>query len=297
MSIVMAVFICGTDMYVMNLVKEMADRGTSASIFEMTAVQISSFLFLLACILIFYGSTKKLMKDWLQKDAADDRAVQDAWAYVRNYDEKKELKKSILLSLPLSAAAVLCHLYVTPAISVVCILAMVFLLVQHRFNYRMYMQDVKNALYMAFPEWMMDMALLLQTNNVQVAIAKSAPRAGKALQKELELLERRIRENPDDVRSYTDFCAVSGIPEIASCMKMLYSISESGSGDAERQIANLIGNVHKLQDMQAEIKNASTAFRMQMIFFYPVAATSVKLLADMTCGMLLVFRLFGQMAG
>lgn len=297
MSIVMAVFVCGADMYVMNLVKDMTDRESGASIFAMAPVQISSFLFLLACILIFYKSTRRLVKDWLQKDRADEEAVLAAWAYVRNYDEGRELRKSLLLALPLLAAAVLCYLWVTPVISVICILLMVFFLVQHRFSHSMYMRDVKNALYMAFPEWMMDMALLLQTNNVQVAIAKSAPRAEKVLQKELELLERRIGENPDDVRSYTDFCGGFDIPEITSCMKMLYSISESGSGDAERQIANLIANVHKLQERQAEIRNASVAFSMQMIFFYPVAATSVKLLVDMTSGMLLVFQLFGNMAG
>lgn len=297
MSIIMAVLICGIDMYVMDMVKNMAGKGTEIGIFEMPAVQISSFAFLIACIFIFYMSTKKLIKDWLQRDVSDEKEVLNAYAYLKKYDEKSELKRSLLFALPVFVASLLCYLWLPSAVSVICILLGVFLLMQHRFSCRMYMRDVQNALYLAFPEWMMDMALLLQTNNVQVAIAKSAPRAEPILREELRQLEERIAENPGDVKSYTDFCAMFRVPEITSCMKMLYSISESGSGDAERQIANLIGHVHKLQEKQAEIKNASIAFSMQMIFFYPVAATSVKLLVDMTAGMLLVFQLFGQIAG
>ena len=294
-SIVLAVILCGADMYIMNVVKDMANGGADVSIFKMTAVQISSFLFLLVCIFTFYKSTKKLTKDWLQRDAADESAILRSYEYVKNYDEKKELRNSVLFALPLFTAAILSYIWWSLVGSVICILLAAFLLIQHRFSYRMNMRDVKNALYLAFPEWMMDMALLLQTNNVQVAIARSAPRAEKVLQKELTLLEERIKKNPDDVKSYTDFCEVFNIPEITSCMKMLYSISESGSGDAGRQISNLIGHVHKLQDKQTELKNESISFAMQMIFFYPVAATSMKLLVDMTAGMLLVFQLFGKM--
>lgn len=297
MSIIMAVLVCGIDMYVMDMVKEMAGKGTEIGIFEMPAVQISSFVFLIACIFIFYMSTKKLVKDWLQRDTSDEKAVLNSYTYLKKYDEKRETKRSLLFALPLFAAALLCYLWLPPAVSVICILLGVFLLMQHRFSYRMYMRDVQNALYLAFPEWMMDIALLLQTNNVQVAIAKSAQRAEPILQEELRQLGERIAENPGDVKSYTDFCALFQIPEITSCMKMLYSISESGSGDAERQISNLIGQVHKLQEKQTEVKNESIAFSMRMIFFYPVAATSVKLLIDMTAGMLLIFQLFGQLAG
>lgn len=46
-------------------------------------------------------------------------------------------------------------------------------LFQHRMTRKLAMEDVTNALYAAMPQWMIQMALLLQHNNVQVSIAKS----------------------------------------------------------------------------------------------------------------------------
>ena len=75
-------------------------------------------------------------------------------------------------------------------------------------------------------------------------------------------------------------------------MKMLYSLSESGVGDAKTQIENLIRHVQTLEEKEASLRNENVIFGMRTISFYPVAATSVKMLVDMTVGMLLVLNLF-----
>ena len=148
-------------------------------------------------------------------------------------------------------------------------------------------------MYVAFPQWLMDMALLLQNNNVQVSIQKSRENAPAVLERELEDLQERILKEPEKVSSYTGFCAGFDIPETQSCMKMLYSISEAGVGSAQEQITNLLKNISEIQEQADKIQDENAAFKMRLIFSYPVAAAAVKMLIDMTVGMVAMFQLFG----
>lgn len=292
LSIIAAAVVCGIDMYVMESVKNMMQTSKDVSVFSVTPVQLTSFFFVLICFFAFYKSSKKMTDDWLSKKVENEEQLIKSYEYVASYDENKEQVKSVMLSLPFFAGAVLSYFFVAPAVSIICIVIAVFLLFQHKFSYNMMKKEVKEALYQAFSEWMMDMSLLLQTNNVQVAIIKSIPRAERIMQSELLTLAERIKMNPGDIRSYAAFCETYDIPEISTCMKMLYSISESGGGDVQKQIENLIMHVHALEEKEAELRNENISFKMRSISFYPVVGTSAKLFIDMTMGTLLLLQMF-----
>ena len=292
LSIVMAAAVCGIGMYIMDSVKNMTNAGKDVSIFALPAIQISSFAFILLCLYAFYKSSKKLASDWMVQDSFNRKTLQSAYEYVRDYDAENEKKKSIKYMVPFFLLSAVLFAAGHSMFAVLFLIIGVFLAVQHRVSYNMFRKEVEKALYEIFSEWMMDMSLLLQTNNVQVSIAKSIPRADDLLKEELELLSERIADEPYNVRSYTRFCEKFNIPEIGTCMKMLYSISEAGTGDAAMQIANLVSQVHKMQEKEAEIRNDDIGFKMRMICFYPVAGTSGKLLVDMLMGTLLIFQLF-----
>ena len=110
-------------------------------------------------------------------------------------------------------------------------------------------------------------------------------------------MTERLQTEPDSLSSYTDFCKDFDVPEVQSCMKMLHAISESGTGNADVQINNLIQRVNEMQDMADNIRNESIAFRMKMLFSYPVLAATVKLLIDLTLGMFYMLQLLGSMGG
>lgn len=293
-SIVAAAGLCGADMYIMESVKRMAYAGEDVTLFALLPVQLSSLVFILVCLAAFYKSSKKMADNWLDRKKEADAGMR-AYEYVVHFDEKKSFRAGLIAAAVCFACAAASFVWWSEAVGVVLVFIGVFMLFQHRFSYRMNMRDVRMALYGAFPEWMFDMALLLQDNNVQVSVAKSLPRAEGILKGELSALLARIRENPSDAASYTRFCEGFDVPEIATCMKMLYSLSESGVGDADTQIENLIRHVHVLKEKEASIRNEDIIFGMRSISFYPVAATSVKMLVDMTAGMLLILSLF-QMA-
>ena len=292
LSIIMAAFVCGLDMYIMNSVKSMTYVENDISIFGITAVQVTSFIFMLLCLFTFYKSSKRLAEDWMEQIGKKEKTLNNSYEYVMKYDAAREGKKSIFMAIPFLAIAILSCFKISKILGIVFAGIGCFLLVQHKFNYNMSKKEVEKALYKMFSAWMMDMALLLQTNNVQVAVAKSTTRAEGILKEELDMLLKRITDEPEDVKAYLQFCENFNVPEIATCMKMLYSISVSGTGNAGEQIANLIGHVHRMQEKEAELQNEEISFKMHMICAYPVVGTSGKLLVDMLMGTLLIFQLF-----
>ena len=75
-------------------------------------------------------------------------------------------------------------------------------------------------------------------------------------------------------------------------MKMLYSISVAGSGNVEKQLTDLVGHVHKMEEKAMEQQGKNIAFKAHMITLYPVGATSAKILVDMMCGTIMFFQIF-----
>ena len=141
----------------------------------------------------------------------------------------------------------------------------------------------------------MELALLLQNNNVQVSIEKSK-QCCRCLGYEIECLEERLK-TPEKLSAYTEFCKEFDVPEAQNCMKMLHAVAEMGTGDAVTQMNHLIMHVNEMQNRAEEIRNGKIAFRQKMIFSYPVIAATVKLLIDLTVGMIMMFHMLGSMGG
>ena len=80
-------------------------------------------------------------------------------------------------------------------------------------------------------------------------------------------------------------------------MKMLHAISESGTGNAKVQIHNLVQRVQEMQNISDEIRNSSIAFKAKLLFSYPVMAATIKLLVDLSFGMLVMLEMLGNMGG
>ena len=162
-----------------------------------------------------------------------------------------------------------------------------FLAMQHKVGYQIAKRDVKEAVYLALPGWFMELALLLQNNNVQVSIEKSKNSAPP----------ERLKKTPEKLSAYTEFCKEFDVPEAQNCMKMLHAVAEMGTGDAVTQMNHLIMHVNEMQNRAEEIRNGKIAFRQKMIFSYPVIAATVKLLIDLTVGMIMMFHMLGSMGG
>lgn len=265
-SMIVAVMLCAVALYVLNSMNDMFVVETTLNILKISVIQVSSLLFLLFLLFIFFKSSRNLTANWLQiKTNHEDGYIQKCYESVKHYEAKKAKKKRSLGLAPI--------------------------------GYRLAKRDVTEEIYLTLPGWLMELALLLQNNNVQVAIAKSKAGAPVVIQEEIDLLMERMEREPQRLTTYTRFCSEFDVPEVLSCMKMLHAVSEMGSGDAKTQINNLIARVNEMQDIAEQIQNEKASFYMKMMFSYPVIAATVKLLTDLTVGMAVMFQMLGSMGG
>lgn len=297
-SIAVAVLLCATALYVLDGMKDMFAAQSPAVIFKIRLIQVSSTLFILILLRIFVKSSKNLTDNWLKDEALHEPGyIEQSYRAVMEYNDRKQRRKSLLWAAPCFAAAVIFLYGRIHWAGGICLSAAVFLLFQHKIGYHLAKRDVTDEMYLALPQWLMKMALLLQNNNVQVSIIKSVQEAPAVLKMELEQLVARIGKEPNRLYTYTEFCKSFDLPEIQSCMKMLHAVSEMGTGNLKAQIVHLLQRVNEMQDMADEIRNETIAFRMKMLFSFPVIAATVKLLIDLTVGMAFMFRLLGKTGG
>ncbi|MDD6352233.1 MAG: hypothetical protein PUG16_07565 [Lachnospiraceae bacterium] len=132
-----------------------------------------------------------------------------------------------------------------------------------------------------FPNWLMQVSLLLQTENVQVAIKKSFADAPPVLKSDLDQLIDDLEMDPISIHPYLNFLKDYTLPEVRSAMKMLYSLSEGKGGEAAVQIRELIQRNQLLQDRAARLSNEDAIAGMFLLFLAPQLTGGLMMLADM----------------
>ncbi len=132
-----------------------------------------------------------------------------------------------------------------------------------------------------YPVWLMELSLLLQTENVAVAMERSLPMAPEILKPAIADFVMDIRQHPEAIEPYLNFLSEFQIPEISSSMKMLYSISQGSGGDAGMQIADIIRRNRVLYDRSQKLLNEDSLAGMYAMFLAPQLTGGVKMLVDM----------------
>ena len=297
-SIVVAVLLCAAALYLLNEMQEMFTSEADVSVFTVPVIQISSMVFLLLLLAFYVKSVRSLTADWLEEKPLYDTAyIRHSYELVMGYEKKAQQYRRLI---PAGIVTMTAFVFWTVGWRITGILLLVtglLVAMQPRISYRIAERDVTAELYQVLPRWLFEMVLLLQNNNVQMAITKSAQHAPAVLGSELAELCARMDERPDQLQTYTDFCKKFDLPEMLSCMKMLHAFSENGTGDIDVQMNHLIERVVLMQERADVLRSEERAFRMKLIFAYPVLAATGKLLADLTVGMALMMQVLGGMGG
>lgn len=163
---------------------------------------------------------------------------------------------------------------------------------QHKIGYRTAYDIIVKEINQTFPGWLMNMALLLQANNVQVAISKTIPYAPAVLKTDLQKMVEGLKKDPDAIEPYLEFLDMFKLSSVQSAMKMLYAISESGTGDAQSQITVLVQRNSKLMDKAEKLLNEKSLAGMNGIFYLPQVTVSFQTIVNMVVFMLVFL---GQM--
>lgn len=249
-------------------------------------------LYLILNIVIFCKVNRQLAGSWIVQEDVQGEKILGYFEMIKSYDEKKEARKSFILAGIALGIAILFCLFGQAFAAALAVIVGILLLNQHKIGYRIAYDKVVQEINRVFPGWLMEMALLLQGNNVQVSIEKTINHAPAVLQSELQKLSDSLKRTPDAIGPYLKFLGMFGLSAVLSAMKMLYAISESGNGDAQSQIRILVQRNSKMMDKAEKLSNEKRLARINGIFYLPQVTVSVQTVVNMVVFMLMFL---GQM--
>ena len=231
--------------------------------------------------------------DWLEaKHTLTDKQIEEYYNKVVNYNEESSTKKATITAVIMFVFGVIMSLFTQPYMIGLGAVFAIVLFFKPKLSYKSAKKALETEIAIKFPQWLMEISLQLQSNNVQVAVFNSIPTAPTVLKKDLRKMQAALDKQPESVIPFLDFMKEFDVPEIQSSMKMLYSISSGTGGDPKKQIAEIIRRNNMLLDKSE--KNAfDAAFAgLYGLFMAPAIVGSGKLLIDM----MVFFVLFmGQM--
>ena len=273
LSVVASLIICGAMMYLpvgnMDISKE-------------PVVQLCTLLVVMMDVLIIYRAQRYLNVDWIQLQfTEDDTYYSKKMERFRSYNARKEKALSVLLGVSGSIATIIALVMKEEWIAVGGMGLTLFFLEQHKVGRKLEIRNLTKEIKYAFPNWLLDLVLLLQSENVQVALQKSLAHVPGVLREEVYLLTERLKMEPESSMPYHAFLKDFAIPEVHSAMGILYSISIGDSGNADKQISELVDKNLELLDTAEMEKLRASSSGLYALFLLPVVVASFKLIVDM----------------
>ena len=278
LSIAASLIICGAIVYLpvgnMDISKEML-------------VQVFAVLVIVCDEMILYQAQKYLSVDWIRMQLTQEEAyyMKKMEAY-HLYDAKKEKKRSFFMGIIGCLCTGVAFYVQNKWVTVICMAGALFAFAQHRIGRILQRKNLVKEIKYAFPNWLLDLVLLLQSENVHVALQKSREHVPGVLQQEVYKLVDRLEVEPESSAPYHMFLADFHLPEVHSAMGILYGLSIGSSSNADKQISELVEkNLELLDIAETQLwKNSSSG--LILLFLLPVLVASSKLIVDMVFMML-----------
>lgn len=222
--------------------------------------------------------------NWLKNETETSEEEQlRLYEKVMTYDFAEQKKKSYLWALIPVNLAILFFFLKWKYPLMACVPLLIFMLNQHKVSYNMAKKKCIREINIAFPQWLMEVSLLLQTtNNVNKAVELSINTAPIIMVPELQKMRDAFMINPESNVAYMDFMRSFKIPEIQSAMGMLYSVSTGRGGDTQAQIDEILEKNAILLSQSEEIESESRLAALYWQFLFPSIIGAGKLLIDMT---------------
>ena len=210
-----------------------------------------------------------------------DSDIKKYYEYVLNYDSKQEFMKGIRM-IPVGIMLIVGGLLINEKLLMIAGAGFtIFCLIKHKMTYKTRYKVIREEIEIQFPRWLMNVALYVQSNSVQVALYKSIPTAPLVLKPELIKLSNAIREDPATVTPYFNFMKDFDIPDITMSMKMFYSIASGIGSNVQQQVDEIIKRNNILLDKTEKIANDNNLAKMYMMFLMPQLSGGAKVLVDM----------------
>lgn len=273
--------VCGVCLFTPLVITKFAP---SVDIMSSKVYKIGTLVMILVSMRTYIRADGMAAINWLRQESSlTDEEQGRLYNKVRHYDYAGEKRKSLLLSAVFAAVIALLLLggKIYPAMFGLPVL-FVFLR-QDKIGFRLAKKRCAREIEKAFPQWLMEISLLLKvSDNVNAAIAKSLEEAPAILEGALREMQEQIMENPESNEPYMNFLKEFRILEIQSAMGMLYSISSGRGGDANVQISEILDKNEALLAQSESAANENRLAALYWQFLFPSIIGGGKLLVDMT---------------
>lgn len=250
----------------------------------MTPVRIANVLMVIIFTRIYLAADTRLSSDLLRSQSYgdDQKLLKDYERYV-NYDAKAGFKASLMFAiLPVLVMAAGWFVFENAWVTIAGAALLPVMLFQHTLGQKLLGKRLRREIGVAFPQWLMELALLLQADNVQVAIFKTVDTALPVLRPELRIMRDKLLADPASSEPFMDFFGHFQMPEITTSMQMLYSLSIGGGGDADEQVSNIVKRNNIILDRAEQMQNDNSLSSLYTLFLLPVLLGGVVLMVDMS---------------
>lgn len=273
LSVVTSILICSVILYLPVLNVDISGNWL---------LQAFTLVVLMVDDMVILKAQRYQSVDWLGLSLMEDEDYYiKKMEEFKSYDERKEKRQSVILGgIAFSLSMVLFLLGKEWAAGIGMLLS-VFLFQQHKVGRSLMKRNIIKEIKYAFPNWLLDLILLLQSENVQVALRKSREHVPGILRAELNELLEQLELEPEASGPYYGFLKDFSIPEVHSAMSGLYGISIGNSSNGDRQMGELISKNLELLDMAESKRLSDAGSGMYLLFLAPVLTAAFKMVLDM----------------
>lgn len=279
-SIMFAMIICAA--FTRLIVLAMDNTIDISAILQNFASQVATIIMWFFMLLIYLSADKHSIYSLKnEKSINPDELVLKRYYDVVNYDAKKERKKSLIYAMIPAAITVVGFVFNKNIVGIIFAILTIVFLNQHTIGHKMKIKATVQEIELTYPRWLMELALLLQTDNVQVSMYKSYENAPIVLKPALEKFFNEIEENPTSKEPYNNFLKEFDIKGVNATMKMLYSLYNGSGTDKDTQIANILKRNNEMIDLGEKIKMDNSMAIYSLLYMLPTLAMTIKLVTDM----------------
>ncbi|MGN0317543.1 MAG: hypothetical protein ACI4E1_06335 [Lachnospira sp.] len=254
--------------------------NTSVSLYDNGIYQLSTTVFIVACMLFFIYICQKYDSDTLISMKSEAAVMRDYKTVMCN--SKFSGVKSVIPGVVLFVAiGVVCLLF-KRIIWTVCFFVMAaVILVSPVIRLSEARKSLSIEVNYAFTQWLRGVALNLQGNTLQAAIEKSVEDCPAVMQNSLEEFITALNADPSDVRPYYDFMQEFQSKDISTMTRMLYSITTVDDSNVEDTINLLIRRNYELMEKYERDRIADKESIMRFQEYIPTLLAAFKIGIDM----------------
>lgn len=261
-----------------------------------TASQVAKTVTIGIDMIIWYVVQLALGNSLLAVDATTPfEQLERAYKIVMHEGVQSKKKRNFILAALLTlVGAVLAYFTIGMKPALVIAMFAILLATQPSRQYKSCFKRIRREVEKTFPDWLLALALQMQTDNVQVSIIKTAMDAPMILKEELNQFQEGIEKHPNDLRPYTNFFRKLNITDVLTAMKMLYAMAEFGSSDSQEQIKGLVNRNIEIMDKADRMRMEDSLAGISFAMLLPMITGVITLITDLA----LVFGyILSQLAG